>query len=170
MKKRIIISIIIISILCGAGFYFYKSHKEKESLNIIKEDIELQLGISSTEDENEETGLNIEYNPDTIYKIYDCLYKQIDLDIKTVDKDFLILSMNTIDLSKINKNMNQDDFLRYIQKDNVDKKHHEIKVKYTKEDNQYYIIKNEEFLKAIYYEYYDDYLDKLDSIKQQLGE
>ena len=170
MKKRIIISIIIISILCGAGFYFYKSHKEKESLNIIKEDIELQLGISSTEDENEETGLNIEYNPDKIYKIYDCLYKQIDLDIKTVDKDFLILSMDTVDLSKINKNMDQDDFLSYIQNDNVDKKHHEVKVKYTKEDNQYYIIKDEEFLKAIYYEYYDDYLDKLDSIKQQLGE
>ena len=159
MKKKIIITIIIFfitSLMLGL-FFVFKRNDEKQK---IKEDFIQQLGIEETVDKSKATsGIKIEYESQDIYTLYQLLYNQIEVDVQNFDDNEVVLLLKTVDLENIDKNTSVREMIGYLETNNIKKKNHEIKLEYEFKENRYVFKYNEAFYKAIYYSFFEEYLN-----------
>ena len=160
MKQKIIIGVVALVFVVGVCLFFLLSGNDNKEQ--IKEDFIAQLGIEEPVEEIEsDAGIKIDYQSQDIYTVYNLLYSQIEVEVKSADDAQAVIELKTVDLEDIDQDMDEKEMIDYLKKDNVKKKSHEVTFDYEYKDDHYLFEENEEFYRAIYYSYYDDYFNSL---------
>lgn len=161
MKKKIIIgAVAVVVLIVGICLFFLLSGNDKTEQ--IKEDFVAQLGIEEPAEKTEsDSGIKIDYQSQDIYTVYNLLYSQIEVEVKSVDDDQVVMELKTVDLENIDQDMDEKEMIAYLKKEDIEKKSHEVTFDYEYKDDHYLFDENEDFYRAIYYSYYDDYFNGL---------
>lgn len=161
MKKIIIGGTIIGFIIFGLGIYLIF---EKNNVNLkIKKDFVDQLSIDEIpKKEEKDSGIVVNYKPKNIYIIYNMLFNNIDVEVKEINDKTIVLDLKTVNLEKINKNLNEKEVIEYLSRDTLEKKSHTVSFEYDYKDGKYIFKYNNEFFKAVYYSFFDDYINNME--------